>query len=215
MKKRGIFILVFLLNFVWVGCLKNEAEDVETIVELTIYPQTQSGKHVLSDIWTEAIVYSDNEDNRKQDAFHTIIEGKDKLSYERGFQYTFKAKKTWMKKNPPQDVIPIKYELLELLKKEKIITQDTSEEIELAVNPQKVKFYKSYPIELDANGKPVLYDALFCLDNQTKKPVILQEIKNFEFETGYHYLLKVNKLTKATPFSVSYELIEIKSKKLP
>ncbi|CEN44708.1 hypothetical protein [Capnocytophaga canis] len=65
------------------------------------------------------------------------------------------------------------------------------------------------------NGYPVLYDALFCLDNQTKRLVIVEEIKNFEFEVGYSYILKVNKVIKASPYSVSYELIEMKSKKLP
>ncbi len=31
MKRQGVFMLIFLLNFVCIDCLKNEEEDIERI----------------------------------------------------------------------------------------------------------------------------------------------------------------------------------------
>lgn len=211
MKTSNLLIVLFL-GFCSINCLKSIDEDIEKMVEFTIYPETVYGHHVLSAVWSESIAFSDSDNNEKRDAFHTVIDGMESVNFERGYQYTYKAKKIWIRKHQIADVSPIKYVLLEQLKKEKAITQDSEQELELIVKHQPVKFSPAYPHQWQNDGSPKIYDALHCQDTKTNTILILKEIKDFNFETGNEYKLKVKKVTKATPYAVSYELIEIISK---
>lgn len=108
MKKLHYFIAFVAFSFFFYSCLKDEENDKEKIVEITIYPETGYGASVLSDVWTQPLIFSDNDDNQKRILVDIIFENLD-LDYERGYQYTLKAKKVWMSE-PPQDVSSIKYE---------------------------------------------------------------------------------------------------------
>ncbi|WP_404812014.1 DUF4377 domain-containing protein [Capnocytophaga canimorsus] len=210
--KTTHLLIVLLLGFCGIGCSKATDEDIEKIVEFTIYPETTYGRHVLSSTWTEDIVFSDSDNDKKQDAFHTIIDKIKSVNFEKGYQYVYKAKKIWIRKHQIADVSSIKYVLLEQIKKEKVITQDTEQELELKVGHELVKFLPAFPHELQNDGTPKVYDALYCTNTKTNAILILKEIKNFNFEAGNEYILKVKKTTKATPYEVSYELLEVKSK---
>ncbi|MFK8282624.1 hypothetical protein [Capnocytophaga cynodegmi] len=214
--KTTNLLIVLLLSFCAIGCSKTinreGDEDIEKVVEFTIYPETVYGHHVLSTIWMENIVFSDSDNNKKQDVFHTHIDGIESVNFERGYQYIYEAKKIWIRKHVIADVSPIKYVLLKQIKKEKVITQDTEQELELKVGNELVKFSPTLPYDLQNDGAPRVYDALYCTNTKTNTILILKEIKNFNFEAGNEYILKVKKTTKATPYEVSYELLEVKSK---
>lgn len=112
MRKLNLFVGIIILSTFLGSCTKDEANR-EKIVEMTLYPETGYGASVLSDVVTEPIQFSDNDENQKQMLTDIITEGFD-FNYERGYQYTLKVKKVWMH-NPPQDVSSVKYVFIELL----------------------------------------------------------------------------------------------------
>ena len=138
------------------------------------------------------------------------------FEYERGYEYTFKAKKVWMS-NPPMDVSSIKYVFVGPLEKKKVIVENNEENIELLVVSETVKYVPNYPIEYE-DEIPVVYDALFCGDTKTNIGMngaiwyVLKEIEGFEFESGYEYILNVKKITHSNPYSLRFVLIDIKDK---
>lgn len=102
---------------------------------------------------------SDN-DHQKQSLTDIIVEGLDFDDYQPGYEYHYKARKIWMQ-NPPQDVLPIKYEILEFLSKEKVITEDFEETIRLKVLPEKVPYMLRFPnLYEDGEGLPIVIEAL-------------------------------------------------------
>lgn len=181
------------------------------MVEVIIYPETGYGASVMSTIWSEPLIFSDNEDNRKQSMTDIIFDGFD-FDYKRGYRYTFKAKKVWMH-DPPQDVSSIRYVFIKLLSSEKVITEDSEENIELFVSPETVMFTPNYPIEYDENGtSPKIYNALHAKKTGTQDWMALTVIEGFEFEEGYEYVLNVKKIIQAEPYSVKYVLLNIVSR---
>ena len=141
-----------------------------------------------------------------------ITEGLD-FEYERGYKYKFSAKKVWMQV-PPQDVSSIKYEIIELISKEKVITNNSEKNLKLLVASETVKFTPKYPYEYeeDDNMTPKIYDALKVKNIDSNNWMALTEIEGFNYETGYEYELIVKKVTQAEPYSVRYVLIETISK---
>ncbi|WP_010420890.1 DUF4377 domain-containing protein [Anaerophaga thermohalophila] len=213
MRKLNLFIAFIVFCFFFSSCLKDEENDKEKIVEITIYPETGFGASVMSDIWTQPLIFSDNDDNQKRMLVDIIFEDLD-LDYERGYKYTLKAKKVWMHE-PPQDVSSIKYVYLEQLSKEKIITEDSEENFELFVSSKTVKFTPKFPSEYEGTeSSPKIYNALHTKKTGTDNWLAIVEIEGFDFEEGYEYLLNVKKITQAEPYLIRYILLDIKSKTL-
>ncbi|MDO5971395.1 DUF4377 domain-containing protein [Flavivirga aquimarina] len=196
---------------IFIGCTKDDG-DKEKIVEMTIYPETGYGASVMSDIWTQPLIFSDNDENQEKMLVDIITEGFD-FDYERGYEFKFRVKKIWMQE-PPQDVSSIKYEFIELLSKEKVITNDSEENLNQFVASETVKFTPKYPSEYEDedNMATKIYDALKVKNTDSDNWMILTEIEGFNYENGYEYELRVKKVTQAEPYSVKYVLIEIISK---
>jgi hypothetical protein len=215
MKKKNTYVMLCsaLLSGAFCSCLdigNKENADKEKLVEMTIYPETGYGSNILSDIWTEPLLFSESDDKETQQLMDIITEGFD-FEYERGYEYTFKAKKVWMS-NPPQDVSSIKYIYVGDLKKKKVITQDSEEEVELLISPETVKFTPAHPNEYE-DGYIKLYDALLAKVTNANKWLVLIEIEGFDFEKGYEYTLTAQKKTQADPYSVRYVLLNISNKR--
>lgn len=191
------------------SCIKDEA-DKEKIVEMTIYPETGYSASIMSDIWTEPLIFSDSDDPQRHQSTDIITEGFE-FNYERGNEYKFQVKKIWMQ-NPPQDVSSIKYVFIKLISKTKVITTDSEKNIQLLVSPATVKFTPKFPNELETDGKAKIYDALRINEVNTTNWMAIKEIEGFEFEPGFEYSINVKKITKAEPYSVKYVLVNVVSK---
>jgi len=63
MKRAYKFLCLVLLCTNFWGCTNDE--DKVKIVEMTIYPETGYVKPILSRTWTDALVYSESDDNEK------------------------------------------------------------------------------------------------------------------------------------------------------
>ncbi len=209
MKKLNLLLSVAIICVALLSCTKNES-DKEKIVEMTIYPETGYGGSLMSDIWTERLIFSDTDDPQKQGLSSIITEGFD-FDYQRGYEYKYTVKKIWMK-NPPQDVSSVKYIFIKLLSETKIITADSEKNMQLLVSPQTVKFTPKFPKELDSDGKLKIYNALRVNEANTNNWMALTAIEGFEFEPGFTYSLNVKKVTKAEPYSVKYVLKDVLSK---
>jgi hypothetical protein len=193
------------------GCLKDEEGDKEKIVEMTIYPETGYSGSLMSDVWTQPLIFSDSDDNQKRMLVDIITEGFD-LDYERGYKFILKVKKVWMHE-PPQDASSVKYVFIELLSKEKVIIENSEENIELFVSSQTVRFTPKFPGEYEESElSPKIYNALHVKKTGTNEWMALTEIEGFDFEEGFEYVLNVRKMTQAEPYSVKYILLNIVSK---
>lgn len=211
MKKLHLFFafVVFVLSFS--SCLKDEDKDKEKIVEMTIYPETGYGGSVMSDVWTQPLIFSDTDDNQKRMLVDILTEGFN-IDYERGYKFTLKVKKVWMHQ-PPQDASSIKYVFIELLSKEKVITANTDETIELFVSSKTVRFTPKFPSEYEGDeSSPKIYNALQVKKTGTDTWMALTAIEGFNFEEGFEYIISVKKTTQANPYSVKYVLLNIVSK---
>jgi len=212
MRKLNLFVGVIMISAFFVSCT-NEEGDREKIVKMTLYPETGYGASVMSDVLTEPIQFSDDDENKKQMFTDIIIEGFD-FDYERSYEYTLKVKKVWMQ-NPPQDVSSVKYIFIELLTKKKTITENSEKNIELFVSSQTVKFTPKYPSEYEnIEGVETLriYDALHVKENGTNNWMALIKIDGFDYKKGYEYILNIKRITQADPYSVRYILLDIVSK---
>ncbi len=210
MKRLVLFVSIICLCASLYSCIKEEG-DREKIVEMTIYAETGYGASVMNNVVTEPLIFSDSDNNQKHMLVDIITEGFD-FEYERGYEYTFKVKKVWMKE-PPQDVSSVKYIFVELLSKNKVITKDSEKNICLFVASETVKFTPKYPSEYEEGGQaPKVYDALRVKENGTDNWMALTKIDGFSYEKGYEYALNVKKITQATPYSVRYVLLEVLSK---
>lgn len=207
MKKLLLITALVVLTLALSNCDKSKLNKVKS-VEVTIYPETEVGKGFMSDIWSDFLAYSDNIENDKRAINQIIFEGLD-IDYQRGYEYRLKAKKIWMS-NPPMDVSNVKYVITKLISKEKVITEPTQNIIEITVKPELVEYFQIFPNNYDENGIPKQIDAMLAFNTETSEPVIITEIDGFDYEQGKEYLLEVRKITEPDPFSVRYELVEIK-----
>lgn len=224
MRKLNFLLFSIVCSLLFFSCFKEDEgdrENREKIVEMTIYAETGYGGSVMSEIWTEPLLFSDSDDDRKRMLVDILFEDSDNLNYERGYEYKLKVKKVWMQ-NPPQDASSVKYIFLEMLSKEKVINEDSEKIIEITVSDKTVKFTPRYPIEYEQveteNGEnyevPKVYDALYVKEKEAdySYPLILIEIDGFDYEEGYEYTLNVKKKVQAEPYSVEYSLIDILSR---
>lgn len=209
MKKTKLLLSVLMLSLLLFSC-KKEQGDKEKIVEMTIYPETGYGAALMSDIWTEPLVFSDSDNPQKQVLSSIITEGFD-YDYERGYEYKYQVKKIWMK-NPPQDVSSIKYVFIKRISRRKVITTDSEKDMQILVSPETVKFTPQFPSEYESDGRLKVYDALRVNETNTNNWMAIRSIEGFDFEPGYEYSLNVKRITKAVPYSVKYVLVSILSK---
>jgi len=207
----NLFMCLPLLCICFLSCSKDG--DQEKIVTMTIYPETGYVMPILSPYWVDVLVYSESDENQKGLLMDIITEGFD-FEYERGYEYTFKAKKVWMS-NPPMDVSSIKYIYVGPLTKKKIIIENSEEEIELTVSSETVEYVPCFPIEYDEYGNRKIYDALLVSETNATyySTAVLKEIEGFEFESGYEYILSVKKITQANPYLLRYVWLDTKEKK--
>lgn len=211
MKRINIFIIFTALITITFGCSKEEV-DKEKDVIVTIYEHTGYGAPILSDVLTEPLLFSDSDDNEMRTLTNIITEGISVHdNYERGYRFTYKAKKVWMS-NPPQDVSSIKYVFTATISKERVITKDSEEDMTLFVSSETVRYSPLYPLEYNEDGFPKIYDALFAKKEGSTNWMGIIEIEGFTYEEGYEYSLKVKEIIEADPYSKRYALIEILSK---
>jgi hypothetical protein len=213
MKNLNPLVVCMLISTLFSACLKdedNEKSDKEKDIVMIIYPETGYGASVLSDVISQPLIISENDDVDKQLLTDIITEGFD-FDYERGYKYTLKVKKVWMA-DPPQDVSSIKYVFIKLLSKEKVIKEDSEKTFELSVAAETVKFTPNYPREYNEDGSPVIYDAMRVMATGINSYMALIAIEGFDYEEGYEYLLDVKEVTHADPYSVQYILLDVLSK---
>lgn len=208
MKKINIVVLLLVLGF-FIGCLNDDDQDKEKIVEMTIYPEIGYGGSVMSDTYTEQMIFSESNDTNKRQLSDIITEGFD-FDYKLGYDYTFKANKIWMS-NPPQDVSSIRYEFIGPLNKQKAITEDREETLNLTVFPDFVKFHPRFSETGDSTDYKV-YDALLCRDKINEKTFVLREVEGFDFEEGHSYELQVKRKVTANPYAERFILDRIINK---
>ncbi len=208
MRKKHLFYGFIIISVFIAGCSKEEGDREKNVV-MTIYPETGFGASIMSDIWTQPLIFSESDNSQKQMLVDILTEGFD-FNYERGYEYKLEVKKIWMQ-DPPQDVSSIKYVLVNILSKEKVITEDSEENIELFVSSETVKFTPKFPSEYDEDNIPKIYDALKVRVNETNTWMALTEIEGFSFEAGNEYNLIVKKVIHAEPYSVNYVLVNVVS----
>lgn len=200
-KMRKLNLLLCFLTITFLSsCLKDDDGDVQKIVEMTVYPETGFGGYLFStDVYGEFLLFSesDNQDKRLLTNGGSVY---DYLDYEKGFEYKIKVRKTFLK-NPPQDGSSIEFEYIETISKNKIITQNSEQQIEMEVGPTKVGF-----ISLSQNE---IQQALFVKENEENNMKPLLAIEGFNYEEGYRYKLNVKKIIQADPYSVKYVLVNI------
>lgn len=213
MRKLKLLFGFIALSALLVECTKDE-EDREKEVVFTIYEETGYGGAIMSTYLTEPLLFSDSDNKEIRTLTNIIIEGLLDFDYERGYRYSFKAKKIWMSE-PPQDVSSIKYDISELLSKEKVITTDVQKTMTVFVAPETVQFIPRYRNEYEPEDEstPNIYDALYLKEIGMDSWMAIIDIEGFNYEAGYEYELSVKKFTQAEPFSVKYVLLDILSKK--
>ena len=211
MRKLNLILLSIIVSVFLFGCDKEDKDRVKT-VELTIHPETKFSRDDLSYIWSDALVISDSDNKEKRTLCATITEGLDYNSdYERGYEYVYKVKKVWMQ-DPPQDVSSIKYIFLDLLSKKKVVTENSERDIQLYVLPQKAE-YRARVFKDDVVGGEIQrYDAMLAKDVSSDEWMALIDIKGFDFEAGYEYVVNVREVIIAEPYSKSYSLLDVVSK---
>lgn len=208
-------LLIAAVSFAGCGVLDSiSSQDMlehQKDVILTIYPETGFGPIFMGDTWSDPLMFSDDDDYLKKLKQNVIFENFD-LDYEKGWEYKFKAKKVWMS-NPPQDVSSIKYVVDELISKKKVITKDRKETMRVIVAPEAIPFAPFYSEEKRKfDSTTNIYDALMVRKLRSDSFFFVTEIEGFNFEPGFEYLLRIEKITYAEPYSVKYRLDEIISK---
>lgn len=210
MKKLNLILVAIIVSVFLFSCEKSDKDKVKT-VELTIHPETRSSRSELSDIWSDALVISDSEDREQRALYATITEGLDYNDYERGYEYIYKVKKVWMH-NPPQDVSSVKYVFEALLSKKKVINENSENEIQLYVLPQRAE-YRPRIFKGGVLGREIQrYDALLTKNVNSGEWFALIDITGFDFEAGYEYVINVKEITIAEPYAKSYSLLNVVSK---
>lgn len=210
MKKLFLLTALLLLALSISSC-HDDNLDKEKSVEITIYPETVVKEGFLSDIWSDYLIFSDSEGNEKYPMYQIIVDGLD-FDYQRGYEYRFKAKKIWMS-NPPMDVANVRYEIKKQISKQKVITEQREDVFEIIVKSSLVKYVPIYPTSYDDNGLAIQEKVMLAYNSDKREYVAISNIDGFEYEEGYEYVLDVKKITNPEPYSVTYELVELKSKK--
>lgn len=201
-KLNLILSFVFTILF-FSSCSNDEKEDVQKTIEMTIYSDTGFAGYIFSDNLSgdffEFLLFSEGDSNNQS----VLTSGGTSFSdfdYKKGYEYKVKVRKTILA-NPPQDGSSVEYEYLETISKKKVVTENSEQQIEIEVGPKKVNF-----IAMLGN---IIEKAFFIKENGVINSKPLLAIKNFDYEEGNRYKLKVKKVIQAEPYGVEYILIEV------
>lgn len=196
------FVLSFVITILS-SCSNEEKEDVQRTIEMTIYSDTGFSGYILSEnLYGEFLLFSEGDSNNQ----NVLTSGGASFSdfdYQKGYEYKVKARKTILA-NPPQDGSSIVYDYLETISKKKVVIENSEQQIEIEVAPQKVEY-----IAMSETGRK---EAFFIKENGVINSKPLLTIENFDYEEGNSYKLKVKKIIQAEPYLVKYVLIEVLSK---
>lgn len=103
---------------------------------------------------------------------------------------------------------------MDLVSKTKVINERSEEDIEITIQPNLVKFIPRIPLTYD-NGnhdyKPL--EVMLAKRGNSNEYLCITNIEGFDYEAGFEYILVVKKTIEPNPYSVKYQLIEMKSKK--
>ena len=156
--------LFFLLTLVFAGCDRSTEPDGPGYLEIR---EVTVGPTLAKcyGVGLQSCMVVDGE------FFYDGIEG---FEYEAGYDYRLRIGQydPWGGKEPPQDAGQYAYRLLEQLEK----TPAPSTPVTLSVGPTRVRCARSDDFCLVVDGAP--YDDM---------------ITSFEYEAGYHYILKANR----------------------
>ncbi len=222
MKNCTILLCAIALCAGFTGCDLDDdhgKRDREKIVEITILPETGYGAGLMSSLTRDVLMFTDSDNGYVENLSDIITEGFD-FEYERGYTYTFTAKKVWMA-NPPADVSDVKYIFYGPLHKEKTITENSEQEMTVEVRG-KVDYAPRFPTEFNDDGSLKIYEALAVREipsgagsRMSMGPITpvgsfmaIRQIEGWEYEPGYVHILKVRKITTATPYFVRWVLVE-------
>lgn len=204
MKQINLVLLILTLGM-FLSCMNDDDQDKVKIVNMTIYPEIGYGGSIMSETFTEQMIFSESDNTEKRQLSDIITEGFD-FDYKIGSEFTFKAKKVWMN-NPPQDVSSIKYEFIGPLSEKKVLIENSEEILNIAVHPNLVKFHPRFS-EHNEQGEYKVYNAMNCKNESNGKIIIIRNIEGFAFEEEYSYLLQVKKVVTAQPYSEKYVLLK-------
>lgn len=200
MSKLKLFLHSIIVLLFFGSCSNDDKGDVQKTIEMTIYSDTGFSGYILSEnLYGEFLLFSEG-DNNNQNVLTSGGNSFSDFDYEKGYQYKIKARKTTLA-NPPQDGSSVEYEYLETISKKKVVTENSEQQIEIEVEPKKVRY-----ITRLGNGTE---EAFFIKENGGINSKPLLEIENFDYEEGNRYKLKVKKLIQAEPYAVKYVLIEV------
>lgn len=203
MDKLSLFLSAVLAILFLSSCSNDDDKDVHKNIEMTIYSETGYDGYILSDnIYGEFLLFSEGNSNN-QNVLTSVGVSFNDFEYQKGYEYKIKARKTTLA-NPPQDGSSVIYDYLETVSKEKVVIENSEQNIEMEVGSKKVGF-----IARSQNG---LQEALFVKENEEQNSKPLVTIENFDYEEGNKYKLKVKKSIQAEPYAVKYTLIEVLSK---
>ena len=115
----------------------------------------------------------------------------------------------------------VKYIFYGPLRKEKTITENSEQEKTMEVRG-KVDYAPCFPTEFNDDGSFKIYEALAVREilsgagsgmsmgpiTPARSLMALRQIEGWEYEPGYVHILKVRKITTATPYSVRWVLVE-------
>ncbi|MCK0131912.1 DUF4377 domain-containing protein [Flavobacteriaceae bacterium F08102] len=199
MKK--ISLLLCLLSMIFISsCSLNDDEDRQETVLLTIYPETGIGAYFMSNTtYGEFLVFSENGGTAKY-LLNNGTASFDDFTYEKGTKYTVEAIKTWLA-NPPADGSFIQYDYMSTISSEKVVTEDSEEEITIEVGPEIVDFI---PMEEDEARQVMLIK-----EDGNPNSIPVEEIEGFNYEEGLKYTLLVKKEVQADPYLVAYSFLEL------
>lgn len=204
MKQINLVLLILTFGM-FSSCMNDDDQDRVKIVNMTIYPEIGYGGFIMSETFTEQMIFSESDNTEKRQLSHIITEGFD-FDYKIGSEFTFKAKKIWMN-NPPQHVSSIKYEFIGPLNEKKVLTENSEEILNIAVHPNLVKFHPRFS-EHNEPDEYKVYNAMSCKNESNGKIIIIRNIEGFAFEEEYSYLLQVKKVVTAQPYSEKYVLLK-------
>ncbi|MFV0507148.1 MAG: DUF4377 domain-containing protein [Bacteroidales bacterium] len=104
----------------------------------------------------------------------------------------------------------VKYHIEKLLSKEQVITSNNKEKLTLIVASETIKFVPEYRYDMESQ----IYDVLCVKISGLENKMSIISIEIFDYEPGYEYTIRVNKITQAEPYNIKYSLLKIVSKEV-
>jgi len=180
--KIKYFFYIILLTTLLAGCNKDEKE---TVVLMTVDGETvwSYGEH------SDPIEYMQTRETPSGEELRMVFSQIDGFTYEKGFEYLIKVKKTKspIDKRQMGTIFLYHYSLVEIISKTEVddggtvVLLTVSAEMEwVYLNPEQSRLYPLFLLVKEADT-----------DRWEQYPFYL--IRNFNYESGFEYVLKVKK----------------------